>query len=187
MKMFDYTNLLNVIKEVDLETAKLNNVKEMALKNKYLNMERKLFNSGILEDWNKLNKLVTDRIFYSRWKNKKLNSIYEDSNKFIEYMDNVIAITMSSDSSWTDYLYIKINASIKNGKIIWGVFHTTTDTHFEKFENEEEEYKTKIIVIETLIDTYEDYRDFVLEEVTEKINKNLDNNKKLRSEIAELI
>ena len=63
MKLFDYTNLLNIIKEVELENSKLKNLKEMTLKNKFLELELKLFNSGILEDWLRLNKLVTNRIF----------------------------------------------------------------------------------------------------------------------------
>lgn len=188
MKLFDYTGLLNVIKEVNLETAKLNNVKEMALKNKYLDMERKLFDSGILEDWVRLNKVVTDRIFFSRWNSECLNNIYRNSEKFVEYRDNVFSVIMSSGSSWTDYFYINPNSSVKNGKVIWCIENSSNRFHiFDRFKNEEEEYRIKIFMIETLMATYENYRDFVLEKVAEKLNKNIANNSKLRNEIAELI
>jgi hypothetical protein len=187
MKMFDYTALLNVIKEVDLEAAKLNNVKEMALKNRYLDMERKLFNSGILEDWNELNKVVTTRIFYNRFKSEKIDAIYKNYDKFFEYRDNVITILMSSGSHWSDYLYINTNDSVRNGKIVWSVFHTTNTHFFEKFRSEEEEYKLKILMIETLIDTYEEYREFALQKIAEEVSKKIAKNANVRNEINKLI
>lgn len=187
MKLFDYTGLLNVIKEVNLETDKLNNFKEMALKNRYLDLESELFNSGILEDWIRLNRVVTTRIFMNRWNSEHLNNVYNDSKKFIEYADNMIRIIMSSGSHWSDYLCINTKESIENGRVIWCVTHNTGTHLFERFRSEEEEYKTKILLVETLMRTYEVYRDFALEKITEELNKKIAKNHSIKREIDELI
>lgn len=187
MKLFDYTGLLNVIKEVNLETDKLNNFKDMALKNRYLDLESELFDSGILEDWLRLNKVITTRIFMNRWNSEHLNKVYRDTEKFIEYADNIIHVTMSSGSHWSDYLCINPKASVENGRIIWCVTHST-DTHFfERFRSEEEEYKTKILLIEALMRTYEAYREFALQKIAEELNKKIEKNHSIKREIDELI
>lgn len=182
MKLYDYTNLLNVINEVNLENKKLKNLKEMTLKNKYYELEQKLFNSGILEDWKRLNRLVADRIFYSKWDNSYLDSIYKNTDKFFEYRDNMFTILVSSGSSWSDYLCISPEHSLENRKLDWKIT-STTKRWFSGFRNNEEEYKVKILMIETLINTYEDYRDYVLKSIVKRINEKIDNNNSLEQEI----
>lgn len=187
MKLYDYTNLLKVVNEIDLETSKLNNMKEMTLKNKYLELERKLLDSGLLEDWCGLSKLgYTD--YYNRWRSERLNNIYTDSKEFIEYdRDWRIKIMMSSGSHWSDYLCIYPRSSVNQGKLVWCITHTTHTQLFKQFKNVEQEYKTKILMIEALMETYEEYRDFMLARLAENIGKKLDNNANIRKEITKLL
>lgn len=187
MKLYDYSSLLKVVNEIDLETSKLKNTKEMALKNKYLELERQLLDSGLLEDWCRLSKLgYID--YYNRWRNKKLDNIYNKSDEFIEYdRDWRIKIMMSSGSHWSDYLCIDPRSSVNQGKLIWCVMHTTNYHGFERFNNVEKEYKTKILMIETLMETYEEYRDFMLQGLAKSIGAKLDNNASIKREITELM
>lgn len=187
MKLYDYTNLLNVIREVDLETSKLNNLKRTALKNKCLDLEHKLLNSGILEDWCRLSKLGHVD-YYNRWRNAYLNNVYDDSNEFMEYdRDWKFKIMMSSGSHWSDYLCLDPRCSVDKGKLVWTIMHSTNTTFFNGFRNEEHECKTKILVMETLMETYEDYRTHMLNGLEEAMNKKISSNAKLREEISKLI
>ena len=187
MKLYDYTALLNVIKEVDLSTSKLQNLKEVALKNKYLELEHKLLSSGILEDWCRLNQLGY-KDYYNRWKSTRLNEIYENSNNFFEYdRHGEFNILMSSGSHWGDYLCLNPQRCINQGRIVWSIHHTTSYHSFEGFNDCEREYKTKIAMIEALMETYEDYRDYMLQKISEQLNKKVSNNANLKAEIDALI
>lgn len=192
-KLYDYTNLLNVVKEVDLENEKLKNVKEMGLKNKCIELEYKLLNSGILEDWAQLNKLGTNFMRYDRFDNSYLNSAYNNNyinlrNKAFMYYDNgIFGITMSSGSYWHDSLYIAPRRSSESGKVVWDISHSTSHISFDGFKDNEFECKIKILMIETLIATYEDYRNYALEKFAEKMGRKIEESNKLKKEIEELI
>ena len=98
----------------------------------------------------------------------------------------MFSVLVSSGSYWSDYLCIEPEHSINNGKIAWKIV-STTEQHFKGFRNNEEEYSLKILMIETLMNTYEDYRNFVLEDIAEKINNKINHNEKLKKEILELV
>lgn len=187
MKLYDYTNLLKAIREIDLETDTLKNLKEMSLHNKLLELENKLLNSGILEDWMELNKIY--KTFYSRWQNTYLNNVYESREAFMEYGEGVFQISMSSGSCHSDDLYISPKRSVEQNKVVWDIKHTTSRHYFDGFENyrKEYEYETKILVIETLIATYENYRSYVLKKVMENMKDKINHNEKLQKEIMQLI
>lgn len=187
MKLYDYTNLLKAIREIDLETDTLKNLKEMSLHNKLLELENRLLNSGILEDWVELNKIYKG--IYDRWEDVYLDSVYNNKKAFMGYKNGIFQLTMSSGNCHSDYLCITPKDSVEQNKVVWNITHTTSRHYFEGFKgyNKEYEYETKILVIETLIATYEDYRSYVLKEVMERMKKKVNHNRELQKEIMQLI
>jgi hypothetical protein len=74
---------------------------------------------------------------------------------------------MDSGSSWSDYF--GFTYSSEKG-ITWHITHGTPSHWFNGFgtEHKEEEYITKMYLLETFRDTYEDYRDFQLKKIEKK-------------------
>ena len=58
MDKYDYSNLLNVIGNLDVEKKKLINQKELDEKNQLVDLERQLIDSGMLDDWFGLTKAL---------------------------------------------------------------------------------------------------------------------------------
>ena len=57
MKMFDYSDLIRVIDNVEIREEKEKVMALTNLKEKYRELKRSVINSGILDDWNRLKQL----------------------------------------------------------------------------------------------------------------------------------
>lgn len=179
MKLFDYSELIRVIDNVELREKKEEAMALTNLKEKYKELEKTLIKSGILDDWNRLKQLCSKadvRLCVSHQGNQSIGRIigHEEDFKYCqEYRDEGIFSTcMSSGSHWSDY-YGFIYTAEK--ELVWKITHTTKTHWFEGFavEKIEEKYQTRIYLLETFKNTYEDYRNFQLKKIEEKFNSRI--------------
>lgn len=173
MKMFDYSDLIRVIDNVEMREEKERMMGVLKMEEKYRELERTLITSGIFDDWNRLKQLCVKanvRLCVSHLGNSSIGYVLGvgDFSYCNAYHDNgIVEKCMSSGSSWSDY-YGFIYEPDKG--VIWKISHTTNRHFFDGFKigQEEEKFKTKIQLLETFRDTYEDYRCFQLMKIEEK-------------------
>jgi hypothetical protein len=177
MKLFDYSELIKVIENVELREQKEKDMALTNLKERYKELKKTLINSGIFDDWNRLKQLCAKadiRLCVSHQGNKSMGRIinHPDDFKYCkEYRDNgLFCECMSSGSSWSDYFGFNYET---DKSFNWHITHNTSYHGFEWFKTEDEEYKTKISLLETFKNTYEDYRDFQLKKIEEKFKSRI--------------
>ena len=178
MKMFDYSELIRVIDNVEIreEKERMNGI--FALKERYKELEHSLIESGILDDWNRLKQLCLKanvRLCVSHIGKGSIGYVLGvgDFRYCNVYADNgIIKKCMSSGSYWSDY-YGFVYEPDKG--IVWKKYHTTNTHFFEGFKEgqDEEKYETKIYLLETFRDTYEHYREFQLMKIQEKFGERI--------------
>lgn len=173
MKMFDYSELIRVIGNVEMREEKEKMMEILSLKEKYEKLEQSLIMSGILDDWNRLKQLCAKagvRLCVSHLAEYSIGyvlgvgdfrycNVYDDQGR--------IKKLMSSGSTWGDYYGFVYDSGIG---IVWKSFHTTTPFGFKGFKEsqEKEKYETRIYLLETFRDTYEHYRMFQLQKIENK-------------------
>lgn len=173
MKMFDYSELIRVINNVEIREEHEKVMGVLKLKERYLELERSLIESGILDDWNRLKQLCSKakvRLCVSHQSNDSMGyvlgvgdfrygSVYQD--------EGTISKCVSNGSYWSDY-YGFVYDSAKG--IIWKTTHTTSSHGFEGFNEKQDEkmYLTRIELLESFRDTYENYRKFQLQKIEDK-------------------
>lgn len=185
MELYDYSNLLKVVKEVRAATTTLENIKEIALKKKLEVLENRLLNDGILEDWVQLNKMYT--VYYDGYKNECLKSISKNIKKAIEYNnDGELKVIMRSTLHSEDYLILNPEKSLIDKRIAYNIGHTTKTHYWDGFKSEEEEAITKIAMIEAIYATYEDYRSHILELIAKHHGDTIESNRQLLEEITNI-
>ena len=173
MKMFDYSELIRVIGNVEIREEKERVMGVIALKEKYNALEQELIESGILDDWNRLKQLCTKakvRLCVSHQSEHSIGYVLGvgDFQYCGEYNDNgMIRMLMSGGSSWSDYYGFTYEA---DKGVVWKVYHMTGYGHFNGFSEaqEKEKYETRIYLLETFRDTYAHYREFQLKKIEEK-------------------
>ena len=173
MKMFDYSGLIRVIDNVEIREEKERVMDLLKKKEKCNKLERFLVESGILDDWNRLKYLCAKakvRLCVSNMGDNSIGYVLGINDYGYgyckEYDDNgMIKKLMSSGSHWSDYYGFTYEA---DKGIIWKAYHTTNTHHFNRFRNEDEEYETKINLLETFKNTYEIYREFQLKKIEDK-------------------
>lgn len=173
MKMFDYSELIRVIDNVEIREEKERNKTLISLKEEYYKLERNLINSGILADWVRLKEVCRKakvRLCVSHIAEHSIGyvlgvgdfkycNIYDDNGR--------IKKLMSSGSSWSDYFSFYYDNSIE--KIVWEIRHSNSSFNiFDGFKTEEEEYITKIELLTEFKNTYENYRKFQLMKIEKK-------------------
>jgi hypothetical protein len=172
MKLFDYSELIRVIDNVEIREEQERVMGILKLKERYKELERYLIESGILDDWNRLKQLCSKakvRLCVSHIGEHSIGyvlgvgdftycNIYDD--------DGSIKKRMSSGSSWRDdygFIYRQDEG------IIWKTWHTSNFHIFDGFgEDEKSKYETRIYMLETFRDTYEHYRMFQLQKIEDK-------------------
>lgn len=172
MKLYDYTNLLDAVKEIKINKAIAENERTMNKKNKLLRLENELKSSGILDDWYDLKRICREfdiRIMpYGRWDETKHGKLMDDYGYF---MDNgTFSICMSSGSHWCDYF----GFSYKDREFKWKIMHTTSIVLFDGFSDEDRRIDTKIRLIETFMKRYEEYRNIQLQRLYAKMGKTIE-------------
>ena len=173
MKMFNYSELIRVIGNVEKREENERNQALLSLKEKYYELERNVINSGILADWVRLKEVCRKakvRLCVSHISNDSIGyvlgvgdftyaNVYDDNGR--------IKKCMSRGSSWDDYFGFYYDNSME--KIVWEFRHTNSSFCIvDSFKTEEEEYTTKIELLTEFKNTYENYRKFQLMKIEEK-------------------
>ena len=178
MKLFDYSELIRVIDNVEIREEREKTMKLIDMAEKCRKLERELIESGILNDWNRFKQLCAKanvRLCVSHQGSNSMGCVINHPEKFQycqEYKDNGTFVKcMSSGSYWSDYF----GFIYKDEKIVWQISHTTGKHSFEGFgtNDVEKEYLTKIYLLETFKNTYEDYRNFQLQKIKEKFGSRI--------------
>lgn len=186
MKLYDYTSLLKIVDEIDLEKTKLLNIQEMQLKNKCADLEFKLLNSGILEDWVQLLDLAKKCDCgggLSYWDNKYLNDNYEKYGKRISY-EGRGDISRTADWCGDVHYGLLVRKSVNSGKIEWGTIYNYSLGTWKGFDSPKREFETKIMIIEALFNTYEEYRNYNLTKLIPIIERKASENQALKDSIS---
>ena len=178
MKLFDYSELIRVINNVEVREKNEKHVALMNLKDKYISLRDEMIESGIFDDWYRLKELCHKagvRLCVSHQGDSSMGIVlgYNDYTYCKEYNDNgSFSVSMSSGSSWNDYLGFKYNP--ERG-LQWFIFHATNYHSFNGFGRDEEgnEYQTKIDLLLAFKETYEEYRDYQLKKVEEKFSNRI--------------
>jgi hypothetical protein len=173
MKMFDYSELIRVIDNVEIREEKERVMGVLKLEEKCRELERSLIESGMLDDWNRLKQLCAKakvRLCVSHLGNASIGyalgvgdfrycNVYDDNGQ--------IRMCMSCGSHWSDDYGFTYEP---DKGIVWRVSHSTSYWHFNGFSEAQnaDKYKTRISLLETFRDTYENYRKFQLQKIEEK-------------------
>lgn len=173
MKMFDYSELIRVIDNVEIREEKERVENVLRLKEKVVELERSLVQSGIFDDWNRLKQLCAKakvRLCVSHQSEHSMGCVlgvgdfaygmeYRDDGRFMKLMH--------SGSSHSDYYGFTYQA---DKGIVWCVYHNTNFYWFDGFTESKmkEKYETQIYLLETFRDTYENYRKFQLMKIDDK-------------------
>lgn len=173
MKLFDYSKMIRVIDNIEIREEKEKAMHVLNLKEKYNELERSMVESGILDDWNRLKRLCAKanvRLCVSHLSNASIGYVLGvgDFRYCNQYDDNgMIKRCMSSGSHWGDDYGFTYEA---DKGIIWKVVHMTNTHWFNGFSmaQEKEKYETRIYLLESFRDTYENYREFQLMKIEEK-------------------
>lgn len=173
MKMFDYSELVRVIGNVEIREERERYEGVLKLKERYEELERSLVKSGIFDDWNRLKQLCAKakvRLCVSHQSDHSIGCVLGvgDFKYCMEYSDHGrIQKLMSCGSSWSDYYCFTYEA---DKGVVWKVYHMTGYGHFNGFSEgqEKEKYETRIYLLETFRDTYENYRKFQLQKIEDK-------------------
>ena len=173
MKMFDYSELIRVIDNVEIREEREKVMGVLKLKERYRELERSLIESGIFDDWNRLKRLCAKanvRLCVSHQGKDSIGYVLGvgDFRYCSEYEDNgIVAKCMSNGGHWSDYYGFTYEAD--NG-IVWKVSHMTNTHLFNGFSEakDKEKYEARICLLETFRDTYENYRTFQLKRIEDK-------------------
>ena len=179
MKLFDYSELIRVIGNVEKreEQEKYSNL--IDLNNKYISLRDEMIENGIFDDWYRLKELCNKagvRLCVSHQGDESMGIVigYGDYSYCKEYRDDgTFGICMSSGSSWSDYFGFKYNKHETINGFHWWIKHSGSYHGFEGFNTEEEEYQTKIDLLLAFKETYEKYRDYQLKKVEEKFSNRI--------------
>ena len=173
MKMFDYSELIRVIGNVEMREEREKMMALLSLKEKCEKLEQSLVESGIFDDWNRLKQLCAKAKVRLCVSNQGSNSMgirlgMNDYGYGHEYRDEgYFSKTMSSGSHWIDYY----GFTYESGRgLVWTTHHMTSSRMFVGFKDGQEEKKwyTRIQLLETFRDTYEDYRNLQLQNIEDK-------------------
>ena len=172
MMLYNYDNLLNAVREIKTNKTIAENERTMNKRNKLLRLENELKSSGILDDWYDLKRTCRElniRIMpYGGWDEAKTGKLMEE---YWYFQDNgTFSKCMSSGSHWCDYF----GFSYKDREFKWKIWHTTSSSLFNGFENEDIEIDTKIRLIELFMSRYEEYRSVQLQRIYTKMGQTME-------------
>lgn len=182
MMVYDYSNLLKAVRDTKTNKIIAENEKTVGKKNTLARLENDLKSSGLLDDWYDLKRVCREtgiRIMpYGDWDETKRGPLMND----LEYFDDngMFVKIMSSGSHWCD----SFGFSYKNREFKWKILHTTSPSLFNGFDDENYEIDTKIHLIETFMNRYEEYRSIQLQRIYAKLGKTLEETEKIKKEIS---
>lgn len=172
MMIYNYNNLLEMVREIKVNKSIAENERTMNKKNKLVKLESELKSSGILDDWYDLKRICREfsiRIMpYGGWDEVKQGALMEDYDYFQD--NGTFSEIMSSGSHWCD----RFGFSYKDREFRWKILHATSSTLFNDFPNEDAEIDTKIRLIEIFMERYEEYRDIQLQRLYTKMGQTME-------------
>jgi hypothetical protein len=188
MNIYDYSNLLTVIDELDVEKAKLINKKEMNEKNRLIDLENELNNSGMLEDWKGLIEAMKkagvrgcpcpNRLPGMAQFGDNYRFVYRVNGGSSGYREDYFALTIEDKH---------IKTSKKFGYCKWSTGYGSErqiDIFAEYGQNPEmHKVRVKTTLIKEFMENYPKYREFKLKEIYEAIGKRAEKVQELRKEI----
>lgn len=170
--LYNYDNLLNAVREIKTNKTIAENERTMNKRNKLLRLENELKSSGILDDWYDLKRTCRELNIrfmpFGGWNESKCGPLMDDYQYFED--NGTFSQCVSSGSHWRDMF----GFSYKNREFRWKIWHTTTSTLFNGFENEDTEIDTKIKLIELFMYRYEEYRTVQLQRIYTKIGQTME-------------
>lgn len=166
MKKYDYSGLLKSIGDMRTDREKAVNERLFSRKQQLLDLENKVVSSGMLEDWVGLKDVCR----------KAKVCLNPAENNYDNYKGNGVfgVYTISS----YNYLSQDFGFILKDGNLVW-----KWENDKGRFESEEQEINIKIKVLNSFLDTYEEYRDFQLQRVFNAMGSMSDETAKIREEI----
>lgn len=178
MQMFDYSELIRVIDNVEIREEREKVMGVLKLKERYKELERSLIESGIFDDWNRLKQLCAKakvRLCVAYQGDNSIGYILGvgDFRYCCEYNDNgMIEKCMDSGGHWSDHYGFVYEA---DKGIVWKIYHMTNTHWFDGFSvtQEKEKYEARIYLLETFRDTYENYRAFQLKKIGDKFENRI--------------
>lgn len=179
MEMFDYSELIRVIGNIEIREEKEKNENILGLKKKLLELENSLIESGILDDWNRLKTLCVKagtRLVVSHNGSDSIGYTLGvgDFHYCEEYCDDgSVRIRMKDTYGWEYYPGFYYDPC---KGIVWKIHRREytkfsegiSAKHWSNKNDEKAEYEAKIALLETVRDTYGHYREFQLKQIEKK-------------------
>ena len=184
MKFFDYSELIRVIDNVEIREANEKELALMNLRDKCINLEKEMINSGIFDDWYRLKELCYKagiRLCVACQGDSSMGVIighpdgysycieYQDGPPMYNNSNGMYATCVDSGSYYSNYFGFNYTPNIG---FVWRVFRSNSND-FTIFKNKEEEYTTKIKLLKSFKATYEDYRDYQLGRIEKKFKNRI--------------
>ena len=195
MELYDYSLLLKTIKTINTNNMSLEADRVDNLRTKLAILEKKLINSGILEDWYALSNVIKEsgangyaRVNYAKYNAPKMH-IEKMKDNYIQFDSKArFQMVMSSGSSWSNYFGIDITKCHNKGTLVWDKWDGTINCYhgWSYFRDELSEYSTKIAIIEKIFEVYDEYRQHVLSVITEAIEDKLNKGLNITNEIKNI-
>lgn len=184
MTIYDYSDLLKMIVNINTDKIIAENERTMNNKNRLAKMENKLLTCGILNDWYDLKKsckrLNVRLAPYGNWDEETQGPLMKDQNGKYFMNNGTFSICMSSGSHWSDHF----GFSYYDKEFEWNIWHSTDYVLFSKFSNEDSEIETKIKLIQLFLSHYEEYRSVQLDRINKKMSKISKETKEIKDEQA---
>ena len=184
MTIYDYSDLLKMIANINTDKIIAENERTMNNKNRLTKMENKLITSGILDDWYDLKKsckkLGIRLAPYGNWDEEIRGPLMKDGNGKYFIDNGTVSICMSSGSHWSDHF----GFSYYDRELKWHIWHSTDSVLFTEFPNEDAEIEAKIKLIQLFLSHYEEYRSVQLDRINKKMSKISKETKEIKDELA---
>ena len=164
--MFNYSELIRVIDNIEVREAKEKAMEIADLRDKYLELARSIVESGVLADWCRLKRLCAKakvRLCVAQQGKDSMGIVLGMNDYYYckEYDDGGhFASELYYD---TDYGF---RYDADEGIITW--MFLGSPKRARGFRDDEHKLNFRIQLLETFMETYEDYRKFQLSRIDEK-------------------
>lgn len=167
MKKFDYSGLIKAIGEIKTNETKALNEELFSQKQHLADLENKVTISGILKDWSDL-KNTCREVGIRLFPLGSYNSVVDANEEKLERLMSQVCY-FEDDGGFSKKCGVhnfKYGFTSKGEQIAWKWFIRgfSPITQLE-FGSEMAEVKTKIFLLQTFLDTYEEYREVQLQRV----------------------
>lgn len=184
MQLHDYSNLLNVIDELDLEKVRLTNTIEANEKTELARLEKELLNSGMLKDWHDLVEVLTR----AKVRGCPYPNMLPGTAQFMDNYTFTYHVNSRSSGYRQDYHGIKPNG-ISNtiSYVTWSNGYGSEEKVdiFAAYGHDPVMRKVRVetTLIKDFMNAYPLYKEIKLKEVYAKIDKKRRDNEALKERV----